>query len=264
MLRLLLCLSVVVLTVLLSRPGHGQIVNIQQLAGKPVQLGASGQLALTGDWLLGNSLLLTGGGSGTLFFRTPDWVALVTAAGAYGVKGTAGQFADEPFQSKLFEHLRVRYLLAPHLSLEAFGQHEFDRWRRLKTRMVAGGGARLDVDAIAGIHIALGLAHMAQWEELLKPKGGDLPGLVLEQRLSSYAVLAASLSETASAVLVVYAQPKWSDFSDLRGLVDLALVVSINKVTALRVNWALGYDTQPPIAVRGFDGTGKVSLLAGF
>ncbi len=252
------------LGLLLASVCHAQIVNVQQLAGKPVQPGLSGQVALGGDWLAGNSQLLTGVGSGSLFLKTDHGLALGTVSGAYGIKGTGGTYADEPFQAKLFEHLRLRREVAPGWSVEAFGQHEYDRWRRLKTRVVAGGGVRLDVDAVPGVHVALGLAHMAQWEELLKPKVGDLPGLVNEQRLSSYLVAAAEASGTASVLLTLYAQPRWSDWSDLRGLVDVALVVTVSKATALRVNWALGYDTRPPVGVRGFDGTGKVALVAGF
>lgn len=252
------------LTLLAAGSAHAQIVNVQQLAGKPVQPGLSGQLAIGGDWLAGNSQLLTGVGSGSVFVKTDHGLALATVSGAYGIKGTGGVYGDEPFQAKVFEHLRVRRELAPGWSVEAFGQHEYDRWRRLKTRIVAGAGVRLDVDAVAGVHLALGAAHLSQWEELLKPKTADLPGLVNEQRLSTYLVAAAEISATASALATLYVQPRWADFADLRGLVDLALVVTVSKVTALRVNWALGYDTRPPTAVRGFDGTGKVAIVAGF
>ncbi|MBM4343951.1 MAG: DUF481 domain-containing protein [Deltaproteobacteria bacterium] len=241
-----------------------QIVNVQQLAGKPVQPGLSGQVSVGGDWLLGNSQLLTGAGNASVFVRGEHGMVLATVSGAYGVKGTGASYADEPFQAKVFEHLRLRRGLAQGWSFEAFAQHEYDRWRRLKTRIVAGGGVRLDVDAMQGVHVALGLAHLSQWEELLKPRAGDLSGLVSEQRLSSYLVAAAEVSATASALVTLYAQPRWADWADLRGLVDVALVVTVSKATALRVNWVLGYDTRPPAGVRGYDGTGKISFVAGF
>lgn len=241
-----------------------QIVNVQQLAGKPLKPGWSGQVAVTGDWLFGNAQLLTGGGTGTVFFRHNEWVSLATVTGAYGIKGSNGTYADDPYQEKVFEHLRLRRQFAAGLSLEAFAQHEFDRWRRLKLRAVAGAGVRFDADPASWLHLACGLAQMAQWEELLKPKAGDAAGLVLEHRLSSYLTAAAEMTDTASFVATVYTQPRWGDFADVRGLVDLALVVAINKATALRLNWAMGYDTQPPIGVRGYDGSGKVSFVAGF
>ena len=248
----------------LGGQAQAQIVNVQQLAGKPIKPGMTGQAALTADSLGGNSQLLTGGGSGTLFWRQAAWLSLVMVTGAYGVKGTDGKWADDPYQAKIFEHLRVRRELGDGLSVETFAQHEYDRWRRLKLRVVAGGGMRYDTDVGKGLHVAAGLAYMAQWEELLKPKAGDPLGLALEHRLSSYVVAALELSETSALSLTAYVQPKLGDFSDLRGLVDAAIVLAAGKTVAVRLNWAVGYDTRPPASVRGYDTTGKFALVLGF
>lgn len=259
-----LLLTLIALTMGCPESALGQIVNVQQLAGKPIKPGLTAQAAVTGDWLSGNSQLATAGGSGSVFWRAGPWLSLVTVAGAYGRKGSNGKWAEDPFQSKIFEHVRVRRELQDGLSLEGFAQHEYDRWRRLKLRMVTGGGVRYDMDAAKGLHLAGGVAYMAQWEALLKPQPVDSTGLVLEHRVSSYFVGAADLSENSALLLTVYVQPKISDVMDLRGLVDIAVVLAASKAVALRVNWALGYDTRPPATVRGYDTTGKVALVVGF
>jgi len=246
------------------RPALAQIVNVQQLAGKPTHPGLSGHVALAGDLVTGNTQIATASGSATLYYRHAPWLALATVSGAYGVKGNAGVWAADPFQEKIFEHARLRRHLDGALAVEAFAQHEFDRWRRLQKRIVTGGGLRADVDAVAGLHVAFGLAWMAQWEQLLKPGPGDAAGLVLEHRLSTYAVGAVELSDHAALTATAYVQPLVTDWADLRGLGDLAVTVSASKATALRAGWLVGYDTRPPANVRGLDSTVKLSFIAAF
>lgn len=241
---------------------EAQIVNVQQLAGKAVAQGFSGQAALSADWLSGNSMLLATAGSASVFWRRENWVALATVSAAYGIKGSNGAYAEEPYQAKLFEHLRLRREWQDGWSIEAFGQHEYDRWRRLKTRALAGLGMRRDFQGGGRLHGAVGAAYMLQAEALLRPKVGDPVGIVREHRLSCYLTGAAQVTETTALSLTVYGQPRWDAPADLRALVDAAVQVAMAKQLGLRVSYVVGFDTRPPIGVRGFDGTSKVALTA--
>lgn len=243
---------------------QAQIVNVTQLSGKVVEQGFSGAANATVVSLVGNSLLLTASGGITAYYRRGRWLALVTSAAAYGLGGKDGKFADDPFQSKIFEHVRVRRDISDGWSIEAFGQHEYDRWRRLKLRALAGTGLRLDAEATPEVHAVFGLAYMALWEELLKPTEVDLQGVVFEHRVSSYATLAVALSATSAVTATLYVQPRIDLPSDIRGLIDVGLVVGIVKNLGLRVSWVLGYDTAPPANVRGYDGMTKVEFTATF
>lgn len=256
LLALLLCL--------LPATVGAQIVNVQSLIGKPPQQGASGNVAAALEWQAGNTQLLAGSGAATGFYKRSEWLTFLTVSGAYGRKGQLGHFEPEAYQEKVFEHLRLRRQLTRAWSWEAFGQHEFDRWRRLKFRALAGTGARLDVEAHEALRFAFGLAYMAQWEQLLRPAAGDPAGVVLDHRLSSYLTGGWQLSETAALALTVYVQPNLVDASDVRGLVDASLAVAITKTLQLKILYALGYDTTPPQQVRGYDATTKFAIAAQF
>lgn len=259
MFRSLVVLSLVLLPCLAS----AQIVNVQSLAGKPVDPGLSGNATLALDWQAGNTQILAGSAAVTNFYRMDANLLLLTVSGAYGVKGTPdGAWAEEPYQQKIFEHLRFRHTLSPAWSLEAFGQHEYDRWRRLKFRALGGVGGRWDSDPWDGAHVGVGLAYMAQWEELLKPKPGDLTGVHLEHRASSYVTGALELTKAAAASLTTYLQPRLDDPADLRGLVEASLTVALTKRLQLKATYGLGYDLRPPQGVRGYDATTKVALGA--
>ncbi len=252
------------LALLLPLPALAQIVNVQSLIGKPAQEGASGNVAAALEWQAGNTQLLAGSAATTGFYRRGDWLTFLTVSGAYGKKGQLGRFEAEPYQQKIFEHLRLRRQLTEAWSWEAFAQHEFDRWRRLKFRALLGTGPRLDVEATKTLRFAFGMAYMAQWEQVLKPAAGDPAGSVLEHRLSSHLTGGWQISDTAALALTVYVQPNLLDASDVRGLVDGSLAVAVTKTLQLKLIYAQGYDTTPPLQVRGYDASTKVAVAAQF
>lgn len=255
----------VVFVSFISANAAAQIVNVQAFAGKAAPAGFSGQAALSADWLSGNSTLLAGTAGATLFAKHDAWFSFITASAAYGLKGTKGTYQGAPFQEKTFEHLRVRRDLSyGGLSIEALAQHEYDLYRRLETRAVTGVGLRWDGDAATGFHVAFGATYLAQFEQLLKPKGSDPVDLYLEHRLSTYFAGVLETSPGTALSLTLYAQPLFADWQDLRSLIDASIQVAIGKSLALRVNYAIGFDTRPAVDVLGYDGASKVTFVASF
>ena len=245
-------------------PAFAQIMNVQSLAGKPVAEGPSGRVAATGSWSTGNVLLLQATGSATLFYRAGDSVMLLTATGNYGNKGTGGALATEPFRESVFEHLRFRRSLLGGLSAEAFVQHEYDRFRRLRVRGLAGLGGRFDHEVSKDAHVAIGVAAMAQVEELLDPLPGDLQGLYREYRLSSYVSGSVRPADALTLTATLYVQPNLRAANDVRGLLDAGLQVAVTSHVALTVGLVIAWDTAPPVAVRGLDTTSTVGLAWAF
>lgn len=249
----------------ISATASAQIVNVQAFAGKLATPGFSGQAALSADWLSGNSNLLAGNAGATIFAKHDAWFSFLTGSAAYGLKGSKGKVDDIPFQEKTFVHVRVRRDLSFNgLSLEGLAQHEFDLYRRLKTRAVTGIGLRWDGDVATGFHVAFGATYLAQFEQLLKPSGSDPIDLYTEHRLSTYFAGVLETAPGTSLSLTLYAQPLFADAQDLRSLIDAAIQVAIGKSLALRVNWAMGFDTRPPVGVLGYDGASKVTFIASF
>lgn len=248
-------ISALVLVVLAGlaqgRAAEAQIVNVSSLAGQAVNDGLSGKASLSVDYQQGNTQLVLASLGGTAFYRFCGNTFLLTASGAYGLKGPPGEWGEEPFRERTFEHLRYRRDISKTLSWEAFVQHEYDRWRRLRLRALAGTGPRFDFDLSEDSHLAFGVAYMAQLEELLKPKDGDPVGSWLEHRLSSYISLSYKLNERSAISGSAYFQPRLDAFGDLRALADLTLVVAISDELGLKVTYKVAYDADPPATVIG-------------
>ena len=239
---------------------HGQIINVSALAGKPVKDGHTGTVNLALMARAGNTQILVSSANTTNFWRFGEHVLLLTAKASYGLKGGRGEWNEEPYQERIFEHLRYRRDISDWLSVEGFVQHEYDRWRRLRFRGLAGAGPRFDFDLGKSSHLGLGVAFMSQWEELLSPKAGDLHGIHQESRLSSYLSASIKLNDDAALSGSFYVQPNLARFSDVRGLVDAKITVALTKRLALRVLLALNYYTAPPAQVRGYDASTNVGF----
>ncbi len=249
---------------LFALPVAAQIMNVQSLAGKPVAEGPSGRVTATGSWSTGNVLILQATGSATLYYRSGASVWLLTATGSYGNKGSGGSLADVPFRESVFEHLRFRRTLLDGLSAEAFVQHEYDRFRRLRVRALGGVGGRFDHEVSKDAHVAVGVAVMLQAEELLEPQPGDLAGVYRELRLSSYVSGSVRPWDALTLNATLYVQPNLRVGNDVRGLLDTALQVAVTSHIALTLAFVLAWDTAPPVAVRGLDTTSTVGLAWAF
>lgn len=263
-----LAVALLGLTLAALTPRHAEatIVNVQSLAGAAVEQGFTGKIAASGSLTTGNVLLLLASGTGTAFYRQGDHVFMLTGRANFGRKGTGTWFvdADEPFRENIFEHLRYRHLIDERWSAEAFVQHEYDRWRRLRVRGLAGVGARLDALSSDRGQLAFGLAYMAQVEELLEPQVGDLRGLYLEHRASSYVSASRKLNDHVALAGTLYVQPNLLAPSDVRGLLDLTFQISLTTSLALTVGYSIAFDTAPPVAVRGLDTNSSVGVAWSF
>lgn len=257
----LLALSISAAVVsLVPTDASAQIVNVQNLAGKAVADGLSGNVGLSFDLRAGNVQFLLAGADFTTFYKIGDHVVLLTAKGDYGKKGTVGLWEEDPFRERVFEHLRYRRTLSDRWALEAFVQHEYDRWRRLRIRALAGGGPRMDIEVSKDTHAAVGFAYMWQGEELLKPQAGDIEGFYVEHRISTYVTGGSKLNDFVVLSGTAYLQPRIDDVTDIRALVDGELTIALTAKLGLKVSYVVALDSRPPATVRGYDLTTKLGF----
>lgn len=248
----------------LALPAQAQIVNVSSLAGQAVEQGLSGNANLSVDFRTGNVQLMLASAAATAFYRVGDNTFMLSANGAYGLNGPPGEWKDEPFRERTFEHFRFRRQVNSLVSLEAFVQHEYDRWRRLKLRGLAGGGVRLDHKLSEDNAVAGGLAYMAQVEQLLKPTAADPSGRYLEHRISTYLTGSHKLAEKSAVTATVYFQPMIGAFTDIRALLDLGLIVGITDTLGVKISYALSWDSDPPDGVFGTEHTSLVAITWAF
>jgi hypothetical protein len=249
------------------RSAAAQIVNVVgSLAAEPAP-GWSGQLAATADWRTGNTDLVLIGGSATALHRRSRVLALGIVRGEYGEgNGT-------PLSRKSFEHLRVRVALdaptpvpgagapPPRWLWEAFAQHEYDRFRRLSVRALAGTGPAVRLVRRARGALVLGVAYLLEYERLDERPGVADPGATsLAHRASSYLTGNVALDARLTATATAYAQPRLDDPADLRLLAEATLSSKLSGRVTLTQRLTLARDASPPDGIERTDSTLKLEV----
>lgn len=147
-------------------------------------------------------------------------------------------------------HLRHNYRLTDVLASVLFVQGQRDPFRRLETRLLAGGGARVDVIRRDTWYGAVGATYMYEDEELT---GGG--GFASDHRFSFFASLYSASSERVKLDISAFYQPLISDFEDARAYVSTALRVDVMGGVYVLVKYNMVHDANPPTGVEQTDQT---------
>lgn len=261
-----------------SAPAAAQIVNVQSLLADEPPEGLSGSITASADWRTGNTNLLALAAAPLVRFRSGDHVALATWRGELRQNKSAPDADFTTIVKKSFAHVRYRYRVRPRVVAEAFGQHVFDEFRRLRLRVVAGAGPKFDVVATGPLRLSVAVAYMIEIEELndgyIDPDNDPPSASGIHHRASSYVVASYHLDDRVTIANTMYAQPRLDDPSDIRMLDDLALVVKLGDSVAITTALSLSYDSHPPTddptdpdpvsAVEAFDSALSSSLTVSF
>jgi hypothetical protein len=242
------------------RHSDAQIVNVQgQLAKAPDQDGITTQVEAKLDWREGNSPLFEIGGSGAVLVRRGKLLALALARGEYAIS------RDITLTRKSFEHLRARYAIDDRWRWEVFGQHEYDQFRRLSVRALAGTGPAFQILDEKQIGVLAGAAYLFEYEQLDQRAGTIDAGIrTRAHRASLYVTGTERANEQLSIVETVYLQPRVDDLGDLRLLGELSIAAKMSKHFALTTGFTLSFDRSPPDGVEQLDTQLKLGVLATF
>lgn len=251
------------LVVPVGLPGRAsaQIVNVQgQLAKQPEKDGVTGQVQLKLDWREGNNTFIDVGGAASLLYRRGRLLGLALVRGEYGNARDGIAIAR-----KSFEHLRARVSIDCRWKWEAFGQHEYDAFRRLAVRGVAGTGPALQIVNEDRVGILAGAAYLLELEQLDARPGTIDAGLrSVAHRASMYLTGTEKLGGGAAITQTVYVQPRLDDPDDVRVLGELSVTAKLSKRIALTDAFNVSYDRTPPDRIRRYDTQLTVGLLLTF
>lgn len=241
-----------------ARRADAQIVNVQgQLAKAPEHDGVVGQLELKLDWRTGNNTFFDVGGAASVLVRRGRLLLLALGRGEYG--DAAGGVA---IARKSFEHLRARVTLDCRWRWEAFGQHEYDAFRRLSVRAVSGTGPALQIVKAPRVGALAGAAYLIEHERLDQRAGRiDAGARALTSRASIYVTGTEKVGAGASITQTVYVQPRLTDPDDVRVLGELSVAVKLSKRLALTDGFVAAYDRTPPDGIRRHDTQLTVGLI---
>jgi len=224
-------------------PGSAQIVNVLPMAsGGP---GFSGSANGAVDWRSGNVDSLRTAGDLMLSFRADRHLTFVVVKGEMGVK------SDALYLAKAFEHLRYRVGIGGRWSGEFYAQHGYDKFQRLKFRVLSGAGLRFDVAEWEGGQVAIGTSYMPEFEELNAEVSAD--GLQFFHRWSNYLSFGFGLSKEFSFSSTTYIQPRFDAFSDYRLSNESGFKIALGDMLVSPFSFGLAYDSRPPETVENTD-----------
>ncbi|HEX2690631.1 MAG TPA: DUF481 domain-containing protein [Kofleriaceae bacterium] len=239
---------------------HAQIVNVQgALAKAPDKDDVGGQVELKVNWRAGNNPLFDLGGAGSILIRRGRVLGLLLARGEYGTS------RGLTLTKKSFEHLRTRIELDCVWRWEVFAQHEYDQFRRLSLRALAGTGPALQLLHTKPVAVLAGAAYLLEYERLDTRSGTiDAGERTTAHRASLYVTGHENLGSGVAIVETAYAQPRLDDPGDVRILGEFSLLSQLSSRIALKNSFTLAYDRTPPDGIKRYDTQLEVAVVVTF
>ena len=250
----------VLVVLLFAAEANAQIVNVQgQLAKPPETDGVVGQAELKLDWREGNNPIFDIGGTGSVLVRRGRALGLAVVRAGYGTS------RGLTLSKRTFEHVRTRVWLSCVWRWEAFAQHEYDQFRRLSVRALAGSGPALQILNTEKIGLLAGAAYMFEYERLDERMGTiDAGARHVAHRASLYLTGTQNVSSNVSFAETIYVQPRFDDARDVRVLAEASVTSKLSKRIALSDALTIAYDRTPPDGVKRYDTQLRVSVIVTF
>lgn len=257
MIRVWLAIALVTLA---PRLAQAQIVNVQgALAKAPDHDDIGGQAEAKVDWREGNNPLIDIGGAASILVRRGSVLGLALARGEYG------KSRGLTLARKSFEHLRTRIELDARWRWEVFAQHEYDQFRRLSLRALAGTGPAFQIVDEKTVAVLAGAAYMVEYERLDRRDGAlDAGRRTVTQRGSLYVTGHEDLSTGVAIVETIYVQPRLADPRDVRLLGQLSVLTKLSSRIALKDSFNVAYDDTPPDGIKRYDTQLEIAVLVTF
>jgi hypothetical protein len=143
-------------------------------------------------------------------------------------------------------------------------QHEFDQFRRLSVRGLAGTGPALQLVNTEDVAVLAGAAYMLEYERLDDRAGTmDAGDRSIAHRASFY-VTGTETAGSVSFAETIYVQPRLDDPGDVRVLGELSVTTKLSKRIALSDALIVAYDRTPPEGIERYDTQLMISVIVTF
>ena len=222
-------------------------VNAEAVRGDAEREGFSGRLEANVTGRTGNTEGIIAGGSGRIQLLAGRHLSFLYGSGNYT------RLNHKTSLAKAMGHLRYNYELRSWLWAEAFGQVEHDKFRRLTNRELIGAGPRFRVFETQAADLFYGTSYMAEWENMNLADGDTDETLTLHHRWSHYVSLSLSLTDTFTAGITAYVQPRFDRFEDFRILNENFVEAGITEMISTKVSTWMRHDSEPPDDVKRTD-----------
>jgi len=230
-------------------------VNIEKYNSIINEKGFFGNLSMYLSAKTGNTDIQEFGIDGRVNFTGDSYYTFLIGQGEYGWN------KGQEYSNNALLHLRyirnINYLIKP----EVFAQINYNKKLIVLFRSLIGGGVRVTIAADSLSDFIFGSSYMYEHEKIDLPDQAGHPNLTNDHRWSNYLSFSNMLSRNSRLSIVIYAQPKFDDFNDVRILSENHLSVGITEKLSLSLQFGLRYDSKPPNDVNDFDTNTKIGFF---
>ncbi len=144
-------------------------------------------------------------------------------------------------------HLRYNYKLTDVVSLEAFGQIQYNTISKIKSRQLVGGGTRFKLTEKEKFKAYLGTLFMYEYEKILNDPNPTI--YHNNYRFSGYLSFGIFPSENFIFTSTTFYQPRLDQFNDYRIYSQNSVSFRVFKKLSLLLTYAISYDTFPAAGI---------------
>ena len=143
-----------------------------------------------------------------------------------------------------FQHLRYNYTIkdTSFITVEAFGQYQYNEQKLLTERILGGGGPRFAVMRKKKFSFYFAPLVMYEHERLSDSLSTETDFV----RLDTYTNLYLNINDFISFSHILYYQPHFTEFGDYRISSEADINFNIGKHFGYKVGFAFDYDSIPP------------------
>ncbi len=147
------------------------------------------------------------------------------------------------FVNNGFQHLRYNYTIkdSSFLTLEVFGQYQYNEQKLLQKRIISGGGPRFALFREKNFSLYIAPLAMFEYEQYTDSAHTETK----LARLDSYTNMRFNINDFVAFNLIAYYQPAFNNLSDYRISCETGIRFKISKHLAYNVSYAADYDNQP-------------------
>lgn len=229
-------------------------VNIEKYNNLNSTNGLNGNLSFYISSKTGNTDIQEFEIDGRINIKGNNYYSFLIGQGEYGWN------KGKEYSNNALLHFRYIRELNEVFNPEFFAQMNYNKSRLLLFRSLAGVGLRTTLLSDSISNFTFGTAYMYEYENLDNSKSNLQINKTYFHRWSNYISYTSSLTNTSRISIVVYAQPRFNDFSDIRMLSENHLGVGLTDKLSLSINFSLMYYSKPPIDVKKLDTNTKVGL----
>jgi Protein of unknown function, DUF481 len=229
-------------------------VNIEKYNNLNDDFGIKGSISLYASVRTGNTDIQEFGLDGRVKFKGKQFYSFLIGQGEYGWN------KGEEYSNNALLHFRYLRELNKIFKPEFFAQINYNKSRLLLFRSLAGVGLRFDLISDSLNQLTFGSAYMYEFENLDLVQSSKQTEKTYHHRWSNYLSFSSSITSNTRLAIVVYAQPRFDNFNDLRILSENHLSVGLTDKLSLSLNFSLRYDSKPPEGIKDLDTNTKLGF----